>query len=205
MPADALPQLGTTGLILEGIITTQNLDGSVNIAPMGPLVDESFDILVLRPFNTSLTFENLMRTRHGVLHITDDVELFAKAALGIASEAQFLPEYNLVLANVYRWFDFQIESIDESCERAYMVARTGLRGTIREFFGFNRAKHAIIELAILATRLHILPSAEILAEFSRLRTVVDKTGGANELKAFSLLRQYIEQTLAAGLTESANS
>ncbi len=201
MPADALPQLGTTGRILEGIVTTQNLDGSVNIAPMGPLVDDSFNILILRPFNTSTTFENLLRTRRGVLHITDNVELFAEAALGLVREPRFLREKPLVLADACRWFAFEIESVDDSQERTHMVARTTARGTLREFFGFNRAQHAVIEAAILATRLHILQSAEILAEFSRLQIIVDKTGGAIEQRAFRLLRQHVDQTLAESVRE----
>lgn len=203
MPADSLPRLGVEGRILEGIVTTYNADGTVNIAPMGPLVDDSCDTLVLRPFNTSTTYENLLQTRCGVLHITDDVELFAQAALGSVREPSFLPDNPLVLANACRWFAFEIESIDDSYERTVLVAKTTTRGTIREFFGFNRAKHAVIEAAILATRLHILPSAEILGEFARLQTLVDKTGSAAEQRAFNLLRQHIEQTLAVGLAESA--
>ena len=34
----------------------------------------------------------------------------------------------------------------------------------REFFGFNRAKHAVLEAAILATRVELLPADEILSE-----------------------------------------
>ncbi len=204
MPSNSQPQFGADRCILEGIVTTQNLDGTVNIAPMGPLVDNSFDTLVLRPFNTSTTFENLLRNRCGVLHITDDVELFAQAAIGSVREPRFLPDKPLVLAKACRWFAFEIESINNSHERSFMVAQTTARGTIREFFGFNRAKHSVIEAAILATRLHILPSAEILTEFARLQTIVDKTGGATEQRAFSFLRQHVEQTLAAGLAESTS-
>ncbi len=197
MPADSTPQLGTTGRILEGIVTTRNLAGAINIAPMGPVVDDAFEMLVLRPYQTSTTFENLVQTRHGVLQITDDVELFAAAAIGNVDSPSFLLDNPLVLTNACRWLEFEVISIDDSQQRSCLVARAKVRGTLRDFFGFNRAKHAVIEAAILATRLHILPAAEILAELDRLEPLVDKTGAAAEHRAFERLRQSIKQTLAA--------
>ena len=70
------------GILLEGIVTTLNEDGAPHIAPMGPIVDTDFTRLLLRPFRTSTTYQNLKRTGEGVLHVTDDVELFARAAVG---------------------------------------------------------------------------------------------------------------------------
>jgi hypothetical protein len=61
-------------------------------------------------------------------------------------------------------------------------------GRLRDFFGFNRAKHAVVEAAILATRTQILPAAEIEAEYRRLAVLVDKTGGEQEHTAFAFLR-----------------
>ena len=69
--APALPD----GTLLEGIVTTLNDDGTPHIAPMGPIVDGEFNVLLLRPFRTSTTYQNLKRTGQGVLHVTDDVEL----------------------------------------------------------------------------------------------------------------------------------
>ena len=70
------------GILLEGIMTTLNADGSPHIAPMGPIVDANFTLVLLRPFSTSTTYKNLKRAGQGVLHVTDDVELFARAAVG---------------------------------------------------------------------------------------------------------------------------
>ncbi|HMO85457.1 MAG TPA: DUF447 family protein, partial [Lacipirellulaceae bacterium] len=68
--------------MLEGLVTTLNADGSVHLAPMGPLVGADQDRLWLRPYATSTTYGNLCRTPAGVFHVTDDVELLARAALG---------------------------------------------------------------------------------------------------------------------------
>src|ERR1043166_8198807 len=46
-------------MILEGLVTTLNADGGVNIAPMGPIVDEAMRHLILRPYQTSRTYANL--------------------------------------------------------------------------------------------------------------------------------------------------
>ena len=64
-------------MILEGVVTTINADGSVNISPMGPKVDDAMRQFVLRPYQTSTTYQNLKRTGEGIFHITDDVELIA--------------------------------------------------------------------------------------------------------------------------------
>lgn len=81
-----------------------------------------------------------------------------------------------------------------------MEARVVHSGRLRDFFGFNRAKHAVLEGAILATRTHLLPADEIRHEFDRLRVIVQKTAGAGEREAFELLENYVR---AAGASEKA--
>jgi hypothetical protein len=71
-------------------------------------------------------------------------------------------------------------------------------GRLRDFFGFNRAKHAVIEAAILATRTEFLPAAEIDAEYTRLAPLVEKTGGDAERKAFAFLTDYVRRIAATG-------
>jgi hypothetical protein len=179
-------------MILEGLVTTTNPDGSPHLAPMGPAVDgPTFARFVLRPFPTSHTFRNLARYGEGVLHVTDDVLLVAKAAVG-AVEA-FPPTTpavrvsGFVLAESCRAFEFVVRAVDESQQRVRLEADVVHEHRLRDFFGFNRAKHAVVEAAILATRLHLLPAAEVEAEFMRLRVVVDKTGGPAEHEAMSFL------------------
>jgi hypothetical protein len=191
-------------LILEGILTTLNENGSVNVAPMGPIVDEDITRLVLRPFTSSTTYQNLKRTGEGVFHVTDDVELLAQAAVGQPTELpKLLPAVQvrgMILESACRWYALRVESIDDSQERTTIVARVIDRGRLRDFFGFNRAKHAVIEAAILATRVHLLDHSFILAEFNRLRSPVEKTGGASEKRAFEFLLDFVRRqvTSAAG-------
>lgn len=183
------------GLIVEGIVTTTNDDGTINIAPMGPIVDAEFTRFVLRPFQTSTTYRNLKRTGGAVFHVTDDVLLLAQAAIG-----QLDPRPRLIpcpagdvpmLADACRWHAVRVESLDDRSERVTIEAEVVGSGVIRDFFGFNRAKHAVVEAAILATRVHILPAEEIEAQFAQLAIWVDKTGGPREHAAFQLLDDYV--------------
>ena len=194
-PPQTPPTLGADGRILEGIVTSLNADGRVNIAPMGPIVDDALDRLWLRPFQTSMTYRNLMRTGRGVFHVTDDVELLAQTAVGQPSPLPRLiatPSGDeLIIADACRWYAFEIESLDDSTERTNIVARVTDRGALREFLGFNRAKHAVLEAAILATRVHLLGVQEVLAEFDRLQVAVDKTGAAAEQRAMAFLRAHV--------------
>ena len=74
---------------------------------------------------------------------------------------------------------------------------------VRDFFGFNRAKHAVIEAAILATRTDFLAASHIQAEFERLAVPVEKTGGHQERGAFEILRQFVHDQIALTRAESA--
>jgi hypothetical protein len=198
------------GTLLEGIVTTLNDDGTPHIAPMGPIVDSDFNRLLLRPFRTSVTYENLKRRGEGVLHVTDDVELLARAAVGRLEQLpRLLPAEGIdgvILADACRWYAFRVESLDDREERTQIVARVVDRGRLRDFFGFNRAKHAVVEAAILATRIGLLDPAHIRSEFDRLAVLVEKTGGHSEHRAFDFLRTHVSDELArlaAGGTEKA--
>ena len=59
------------------------------------------------------------------------------------------------------------------------------------FSGFNRARHAVLEAAILATRTHLIPAEQIREEFAKLQVIVDKTAGPREQEAMALLTEYV--------------
>ncbi len=183
-------------MILEGIVTTLAADGEVNIAPMWPHVGEGWERFKLRPFRTAQTYRNLKAHGEGVLHVTDDVLLLARAAIGrVEPRPELLPATHVrgfVLADACRYFEFRVLSLDDRDERTTIDVEVVHSGRIRDFFGFNRGKHAVVEAAILATRLHLLPREEIAAEFRRLATMVEKTGGRQEREAFRVLQEHVE-------------
>jgi uncharacterized protein len=189
-------------LILEGLVTTLDENGRVHVAPMGPAVEGAeFNRFLLRPYPTSHTYQNLRRHGEGVLHVSDDVLLLARAAIGRVDpppevfSAERIRGY--VLWRACRWYEFRVTSVDDSQDRVRMEADVVHFGRLRDFFGFNRAKHAIVEAAILATRTAFLPAEHIAAEFKRLAVLVEKTGGPDEHAAFALLHEHVARTRTA--------
>jgi hypothetical protein len=79
------------------------------------------------------------------------------------------------------------------------------RGARREFLGFNRARHAVLEAAILATRVHLLPADELRTEYARLRIIVDKTAGPRELEAMAFLEAYLRDALGRAAASAGSA
>ncbi|MDB5385525.1 MAG: hypothetical protein JWM11_1171 [Planctomycetaceae bacterium] len=184
-------------MILEGIVTSTDSAGQINIAPMGPLVEPEMDVLRLRPFKTSHTYQNLKQHGQGVFHVIDDVLLLARAAIG---ELDQLPELfpaqkikGQVLKSACRWYEFEVVELDDSQDRADILAKVVHMGRLNDFFGFNRAKHAVLEAAIIATRVHLMTREQIKNEFDRLQIPVQKTAGPKEIEAFGLLHDFVNR------------
>jgi uncharacterized protein len=186
-------------MILEGIITTTSSTGAIHIAPMGPDVEPSFERLLFRPYRTSQSYQNLLKHGEGVLHVTDDVLLLAQAAVGrVESFPEHIPAARVkgfVLTDSCRYFEFRVRSIDDREDRVRIDAEVVHSKTLRDFFGFNRAKHAVVEAAILATRTEFLPLSGILEDYGKLATLVEKTGGPKEKEAFRFLRTYLDEVM----------
>lgn len=184
-------------MILEGIVTTLDEMNRVNVAPMGPIVDESMSTLLLRPFTSSTTYRNLKKHGSGVFHVTDDVLLLARSAIndpGLHPETSAAKHvHGAVLRSACRWYEFQVEQLDDTGPRTRIDARVVHVGRHRDFFGFNRAKHAVLEAAILATRLHLLDRDDVLRQYAALRVPVEKTAGPDEQVAFELLERHVAE------------
>lgn len=177
-------------MILETIVSTVDREGRPNFAPMG-IVPEG-DGILLRPFRGSVTGTNLEATGEAVVHFTDDVRLFARCALAphVPPHRPALKVKPPVLADVCHWREIVVVDRDLGGERARFVGRVVAAGRGRDFAGFNRAKHAVIEATILATRLHLLGRERVLEEIARLRPLVEKTAGPEEQEAFEVIAAH---------------
>ena len=184
-------------MIIEAILTTSDTGAVVNCAPMG--VEWGDEEIVLKPFVETTTYANLRATAVAVVNLTDDVMLFAQGAI---AHARF-PTHpaavvdGVVLDAACSWLEVEVRSIDATPPRARVVTQVVHRGFRREFLGFNRARHAVLEAAILATRTHLLPPGEIRDEFARLQVIVDKTAGPREREAMALLTEYVRRAPAS--------
>jgi len=178
-------------MIVETIVTSLSEDGTVNIAPMGVEWDETR--IVLKPFLETATYRNVSATGAAVVNLTDDVRVFAKAAISnpVYPTQPAAIVRGVVLADCCSWRELQMQSIDSTPPRSRIETAVVHRGARREFVGFNRACHAVLETAIYATRLHLLSRAFVESELARLQTIVDKTAGPREFEAMALLAEYI--------------
>jgi hypothetical protein len=189
------------GPIVEGLVTSVGPDGQPHVAPMGPATEPSWRRLLLRPFPGSATYANLKRTGQGVFHVTDDVELLARSAVGRLAEFPAVQPAGCIegyiLQDACRWYAFVIRQWEDRRPRAHAWAEVVAQGRLRDFLGFNRAKHAVLEAAIIATRLHLMPAEEVRSELDRLAPIVEKTAAEQERRAFAFLQEYVERELAS--------
>jgi hypothetical protein len=182
-------------VIIETIVTTMAADGSVNCAPMGVEWDPAAEpeAIVLKPFLETATYRNVKATQAAVVNLIDDVRVFARAAISNPAY-ETIPATvvrGVVLADACSWRELEITAIDSTPPRSRVATRTVHCGQRREFIGFNRARHAVLEAAIYATRVHILERGFLLGELDRLQVIVDKTAGPREVEAMTLLSEYI--------------
>jgi uncharacterized protein len=98
----------------------------------------------------------------------------------------------VVLEAACSWRELRVKTVDATPPRSRIEAQVVHRGMKREFIGFNRARHAVLEAAILATRTHLLPAEHIREEFARLQIIVDKTAGPREREAMAFLTQHVQ-------------
>lgn len=178
-------------MIIETIVTSMDPEGAVNFAPMGVEWDE--ETIVLKPFLETTTFRNVSATRAAVVNLTDDIMLFAEAAISSPRYPAFPATVvrGVVLEAACSWREVEVASLDDTPPRSRIETRVAHRGFRREFLGFNRARHAVLEAAILATRTHLLPAEQIRTELEKLQVIVDKTAGPRERQAMALLAEHV--------------
>jgi hypothetical protein len=192
--SDRLP----AAAIIETVTTTINPDGTVNCAAMG--VEWGDDVIVIKPFPSTRTLRNLRATGAAVVNLTDDILLFTEAALG-DPHPPTRPSATVagaVLANACSWREVTVEAIDDEGPRARVTTQVVDRGTGREFIGFSRACHAVLEASIIASRARWLPPENIRAELDRLQVLVDKTAGPREREAMELVRRRVRAAAGSG-------
>jgi hypothetical protein len=184
-------------VILETLVTTLDGAGRPNVAPLG--VEWGEERIVLKPYRETTTFRNLQEVPEAVVNLVDDVLLYVGAALGSPSvpSQPAMVVRGIVLDAACSWRELRVREANVTEPRARLVCDVVHRGTRREFLGYNRARNAVIEATILATRTRILPIEEILNDYGRLQIIVDKTAGPVEREAMTRLTEFVRSEAAA--------
>ena len=181
-------------MIKEVIVTTQNPNLSTHIAPMG--LRETEKGWLIAPFKPSITLDNIFRARSAVVNCVDDVRVFAGALTG----HQDWPLVSTVKIKAYRLQaalshqELELVSHQDDPERPRCYFKQVYQATHAAFTGFNRAQSAVIEAAVLVSRLGILPLEEITTGLQRLQIAIDKTAGSKEREAWSWLIDKVAQS-----------
>jgi uncharacterized protein len=184
-------------LIRECIVTTADRAGRVHIAPLGIIADG--DGWIIAPFHPSTTLDNLRSVPFAVANYTDDVRIFAGCLTGrgdwrtVAAAHVPVPRLAAALAHA----ELSVARVTEDAQRPHFHCGIVHRAMHAPFEGFNRAKAAVVEAAILVSRLHLLPREKIEREIAYLQIAVDKTAGAAEQEAWDWLMQKIRAHIAA--------
>ena len=188
MPAECRP-------LIETVVTTLNPGGDPNCAAMGVRWGEC-DV-VFWPFDATRTLRNLRATGEAVVHLTDDVLLFVRAALG-RPRPRTRPAARIggaVIEECSAWREIVVTEIaqsDDQLARSRVRARIVAAGTgSQPPLGMCRARHAAVEASIAASRLRWLGPERVHADLDRLQELVDRAAGPRERAAMQYVRDYV--------------
>lgn len=174
-------------LIHECVVTTLSPEGRPHIAPLG-LIEEDAHWIVA-PFRPSATLSNLESAGKLTASFTDDARIFAGLVTGVR---------NFPLAEIDGWpaprlsgalahAQLEVARVEDDATRPRFFCRVLHTQAHRPFLGMNRARAAVLEAAILATRLGRLSREKIDSEIAYLSIAIEKTAGEAEREAWDMV------------------
>ena len=178
--------------IRECIVTTIRDDNSIHIAPMG--IHEDDKQLIILPFKPSATLDNLERDGTATLNYTDDVRIYAGCLTGHRDWPTCSTEVikGVRLENCLAHTELEVIDKVENELRPKYICKVAHEVTHKAFHGYNRAQSAVLELAILTSRLHMLPLEKIQQEIEYLSIGYEKTSGPREQEAWTWLMEKVD-------------
>jgi len=183
-------------MIYETIITSIDPQNNAHITPFG--IREQDGFVVISPYRPSTTLNNILQTQFAVMNLTDDVRVFA-GALTKKLQFELVPAKQIVgyrLNNTLAHKELKLHKVIEDNLRPQLWMEIVHEEIHQAFKGFNRAQAAVVELAVLVSRLHMLPQEKIMQEKAYLQIAMDKTAGECEWQAWSWLVEKIDNFYA---------
>jgi uncharacterized protein len=177
--------------IFETVVTTLAPDGTPHVAPMG--VRYQGERVVLMPFKPSATHDNIVATNHAVLNIVTDTRVFAGCVTGRKTWPT-LPAGQIAgvrLACALEHIELRLAERQDDAQRPVLKLDRVHAVRHAPFAGLNRAQAAVIEGAVLVSRLHMLPAEKIQSEMAYLQIAIDRTAGPEEREAWVWLREAV--------------
>ena len=192
--------------IFETVLTTVDAAGTPHVAPMGVRYRARADGragVVLMPFKPSTTHDNIVQTGCAVLNIVTDTRVFATCVTGRRDAAllRLLPAQQITgqrLANALRHLELRLADRQDDAQRPVLQMAVVHAVDHAPFIGLNRAQAAVIEGAVLVSRLHLLAPEKVAREMAYLQIAIDKTASATEHEAWRWLCQAVARHRAGG-------
>lgn len=182
-------------LILETIVTTLSAEGALHLVPFG-LIREGDDY-VLAPFRPSPTIHNLETSPFFVASAPCDVRVIA----GVVTGRRDWPVVDCAkvpgkrLSACFGHAEFEVVDREDDATRPRYRGRIVHAESHRPFIGYNRAQGAVLEAAILSTRLHMLEPEKILTEMAYHAIAISKTAGPAEREAWGWIEDKVADAL----------
>ncbi|MFA5949509.1 MAG: DUF447 domain-containing protein [Hyphomicrobium sp.] len=178
--------------IVETIVTTVDAGGVPHIAPLGLIEDAGGWIIA--PFRPSRTLNNLTMNPFAVASHTSDVRVFAGCVTG-RKNWPTVPVGDgeaVRLADAVSHWELAVDRVTEDEQRPRFHCHITHAASHAPWQGYNRAEAAVLELAVLSTRLHMLLPEKIDAELKYLEIAISKTAGPREQEAWGWLMQRVD-------------
>lgn len=178
-------------MIYEAIITSVDAMGVPHVAPFGISMQD--DLVIISPYKPSSTMANILANNYAVINLTDDVRVFAAALTGRSSWDLVAADkvLGVRLARCLAHKELKLVNIIDHPLRPQLFLQVLHEEQHQAFQGFNRAQAAVIELAVLVSRLTRLPMDKIELEIGYLNIAIEKTAGPRELEAWSWLMETV--------------
>jgi uncharacterized protein len=177
--------------IFEAVVTTVSATGAVHVAPMGVRYEGAE--VVLMPFKPSTTLDNILSVKAAVLNILVDPRVFAGCVTGRKNwptlPAERVPGVRLEAALSH--VELALAQVGDHPQRPRLRLARVHEVTHRPYLGINRAEAAVVEGAVLVSRLHLLPQDKIDTEMRYLQIAITKTAGPEAHEAWAWLQEAV--------------
>jgi hypothetical protein len=157
-----LADLGfSKGIITETIVSTYNVNGQPNAAPMGVTLEKT-QYIAIRPYTSTLTYKNLQLKRCAVINVTANPELYYRTAFKEANPKGKMP---------YEWFE-KAESVDAPKLR---MAEAHIEVSVADISSFDAERAKALCQVKLIKAPKVLPKVYCRASSATIEAVIHAT------------------------------
>jgi hypothetical protein len=173
--------------ITEAIVTTVSKSGVPNAAPMG--IVRRGSRYFIRMYTDTVTFRNCVDTGYLVANFTADARIYVISAFRDLPPEFFQFEEGMVpprLKEAAGWAYFKCQANDVVSLEPVNVKVARCSQPV-----FNRAFAAVVEAAIVGTRLRFYKGDEGIKKIHEYEAVVKKCGSPTDIEAMKILKETL--------------